>query len=334
MSYKSTAGAISSRDIDTRTYTRPKKSKLGRGSAIRSKLNTTLEVCSFQSENGDSSSPPLELSSYEGENGEPSQSFMEFTANHGNNGFASSPAEPIPIQQPSFVEESPPQRPLYATMNLSPNRSPKLKSLAAYGSAGKLNTTITMSPERSPKLGLLSASGTPHRLNTTFDMSLDDSSVAEGPPMNGSATFKKSPHRKLNTTMEIADHNQVGGLDSPSSVNLNETFVAENGESPSSERSRRVTRNLSYVIRRDEESPNNNSSPQVSANASRCDLNSTFGYEHEADREPDPQGTRSSRNTSMEDLNSRVASQIRSKWPFDFKCFSFDDCSIAIMLTS
>lgn len=154
----------------------------------------------------------------------------------------------------------------------------------------RLNVTMDLSPERYSRLG-----GSPRQLNSTIDLSPDCSPVRGG-----------TPQRLLNTTRSGERHPTVGTVASPS-TNLNETFIADSERTPS-ERSRRVTRNLSYVIRQDAESPNNNLTARVPAESP---LNATFSFE--ADGEGDVTVTRGSQNTSMEDLNSRVASQIRSK---------------------
>lgn len=235
-----------------------------------------------------------------------------------------------------------PHRLLNATITRTPGRAAKLGSFAYH--SPKLNATLDLSD---PDDYLEGAGDAPGQLNTTIDLPCNDlSPSATSPAGNLNETFNadngQSPQvertttlgrfssPKLNTTIDVTPDrkncagsrmmlnatielpNGGGDSGSPTSpMNLNETFSAENGQSPSTEKSRRVTRNLSYVIRSEEESPNNNSSPQVSTNTSRSDLNNTFSFEGETDREA--QGTRSSHNTSMEDLNSRVASQIRSK---------------------
>jgi hypothetical protein len=94
--------------------------------------------------------------------------------------------------------------------------------------------------------------------------------------------------------------------------NMNETFVASedmeaqritNEMSPP----RRVTRNLSYVIRRDSESPNNNSPVHPSENIENIavDLNSTFTRTREGTYSPSPTGSSNSIHTSsMEELHN------------------------------
>lgn len=105
-------------------------------------------------------------------------------------------------------------------------------------------------------------------------------------------------------------------------VNLNETFTAENGDTISPEKPVRVTRKLSYVVRRDEKSPNNNSSLNASGIKPKCDLNSTFSYDPDMDKEVQEEG-QNSHNISMEDLNMRVATQLRSKYQLHMSLIIF-----------
>lgn len=181
-----------------------------------------------------------------------------------------------------------------------------------------LNSTLSLSPI-SPIGNGNHHAATPcqNKLNTTIDLS----PVESRPLSVMNRTIDTSPNRDhgndckrnlLNTTMDLTTSvNASGSAVAPSPHNLNETFLADN----SPERSRRVTRNVSYVIQREDEpqtqSTNNNKSPQgLSKGTNKPELNNTFCYEPDGDvGSPVAKG---SQNTSMEDLNSRVASQIKS----------------------
>jgi len=152
------------------------------------------------------------------------------------------------------------------------------------------------------------------QLNTTMELSPQRTLGGSG-----------SPSRRLNTTMHISpDHNKHGASGS-NPVNLNETFDADDAETGfevKKERSRQVTRNVSYVVRREEESPNNNTLAHVAPPPARVDLNNTFTYDGDGDVDICQISMSGSHHPSMESLNSRVESQIRSKY-FIFIIFNY-----------
>ncbi|CAL8079647.1 unnamed protein product [Orchesella dallaii] len=147
------------------------------------------------------------------------------------------------------------------------------------------------------KKNRMSIGPTLNMLNTTMEL----------PPRR---TNPASPSRQLNTTISLSpDHNRQSAGSGTQGINLNETFDAEDVEVPVEgeiiDRSRVVKRNVSYVVRREEEASNNNT-VNVSTSSAPVDLNNTYTY-----GDGDVDVCQISTNNSMEGLNSRAESQMR-----------------------
>ena len=146
-----------------------------------------------------------------------------------------------------------------------------------------------------------------------------------------------SPIKIVQPEMPVEHHADTFDMDTANhqNQNMNETFVAndeiaenhkllEEAASPP----RRVTRNLSYVIRRDSESPNNNSPAHPSENIENIavDLNNTFVRTREGTYSPSPTGSNNSIHTSsMEELHNlaRIQEQSKSNTCVAYSCLFF-----------
>jgi len=117
------------------------------------------------------------------------------------------------------------------------------------------------------------------------------------PVVNMNETFSSpEEYNEMNTTVVMQSHNG-------------------NGKSKSA---KRVTRNLSYVIRRGSESPQSNDEAMNHADDNEAGgLNSTYTQPADEDYLSSPSDSNNSLNTSsMEALQSRARDQERSKFSF------------------